>query len=387
MEIYYCQVCGKKIDGDALQSGDAVRRGSDQAFCRGCLSKASAVPPPARPGTSGSRVPRVYARPAERVSVRAPAQPQISTKTFAMIVLGLGAATLLLGAFSALKKDEPVKKTETSAPPAVSPAPVAQKKTAPALETQPPSTTTAQVSPEQAADSAYRELLKNAASRSPEAHIEALEKFLKQYPAELVSARARVELTRAKKLQKVLADGVLAIGTMEPDESWGFHNGSEFGPAKGGMEWDQNKPKEGVQSMKLSADFTPGGAYVCISRDIVTGTAADVLPVLAQSQVKSLRLWVKSPVAKNIGLRIKDAREQTHQQDVEFQPSPDWQMIEVKSFTSGVRYNHWGGVNDGVFHWPIRGLAIMLTKGGLGDKPSAEIWLDQVELVVEKLSK
>src|SRR5262245_34661685 len=38
MEIYYCQVCGKKIDSDAIVRGEAIRNASNSVSCSGCAS-------------------------------------------------------------------------------------------------------------------------------------------------------------------------------------------------------------------------------------------------------------------------------------------------------------------------------------------------------------
>lgn len=378
MEIYYCHLCGTKVDSDALARGDALRRGTDQFFCRDCMAKApppTATPsgnmPAVKPVSRDHRPIRTPLRPNERPAAKAAAP--VSPKAFAVVVVGLAAAILAAAAVTFIKgKPEAEKPPET---PAVTKPPESSKR-APAIE-QPTAAET-----EKSADAAFSAIMKAAGAKSPKETADALGNFLEHYPTAAAVPRARVELSRLKKVQKVLADGFVTLGTFEASEdNWGFHDGGEFPGAKGSIARDTNAPKEGAQSMKLSGDFSGGGSYVCVGHNL-GGATTDVLMGIPYSRVAGIRLWVRSPVAGSISLRANDNADQCHQQDLSYSPKKEWQQIEFKSLTKGHRYSHWGGKNDGVFYWPLRAVTFMLTIEGVGPKKIAEVDIDQVELIL-----
>jgi hypothetical protein len=384
MEIYYCQLCGTKIDSDALTSGDAVRRGSDEVYCRACAPKAPPKIPtagPVKPVTRDHRPIRTPLRPHEKpVHTPRPQAAPVSPKSFAMLVLGLGAAILITGLAVVFKPKPEDKGTEK--PPEKVPEKTAENKTpdppksAPTIE----KPTAAEV--EKSADTLYAQITKAAGAKSAKDNIDAYNNFLEHYPASTLVPRARVELSRLKKVQKAMTDGAVTVGTFESDEEWGFHDGGEFPGAKGSKAFETSDKKEGAQALKLSGDFTGGGAYVSIGRTF-SGGVNETLTGIPFSRVAGLRVWIRSPVAGAMSLRASDNADQCHQQTVSFTPKDEWQQVEFKSLNSGQRYSHWGGKNDGSFTWPLRGVAFMLTSEGVGPTKKAEILIDQVEVVLK----
>ena len=383
MEIYYCHLCGTKIDSDAFAHGDAVRRGADQVYCRACAPKApppSATPAgPIRPVTRDHRPIRTPLRPHDKPSARSAAPAPVSPKSFALIVLGLGAAILITGLAVVFKSkpeaDKPPEKlpekvADPSPPKPVDlkPAPTIEKPTAADLE--------------KVADAAFSSIQKNLATRTAKENIDALNNFLEHYPSSGSVPRVRVELSRLQSVQKALNEGSVTLSTFEnDDETWTFFDGSEFKGAKGSTSRDNSDKKEGSKSIKLMGDFTGGGAYVSIDHTF-TGAAMDAMAGIPYSRVAGFRVWVHSPVAVAISIRAGDSGGQCHQQTLSFTPKDEWQPVELKNFSKGQRYSHWGGKNDGVFNWPLRNLAFMLTSEGVGPAKKAEVNLDQLELIL-----
>jgi hypothetical protein len=393
MEIYYCTHCGTKIDSDALAHGDAVKRGLDEVYCRGCLPKGvpGATPAaPAKPATRSHVPVRTPLRP-DRTPHNLHAQPHpdktaqagmgVPPKTFAMIVMGLGALILIAGVAVMMKgKGEseklPEKTTEKPAevkPPdtqaaLLKPAPTIEKPKAEDLETQ--------------AYNVYSAITQASKDNSPKENVDAFNNFLEHYPNSSLGPRARVELSRFQKVLKAMADGVIVVGTAEEGEDWFFHDGGEFPGAKGSREYDTADKKEGARSIKLTGDFTGGGSYVCTGRNM-SGTPAEALAALPFSRFGSLRFWIRCPVAKSISFRITDNSDQCHQESLQITPKPEWQQVELKTLNHGSRYSHWGGKNDGQFYWPIRSVVFMLTNPGDDWAKKAEINIDQVEVVIK----
>jgi len=388
MEIYYCQLCGTKIDSDELEHGDAVRRGADQVYCRACASKAppprsapaTATPAgPVRPVTRDHRPIRTPLRPHDKPLPKAHAPAPVSPKSFAMIVLGLGAAILITGLAVVFKSkpeaEKPPEKTPDKVVDPTAPKPV-ELKPAPTIE----KPTAADL--EKSADDAFSSIQKNLASRSPKENIDALNNFLEHYPSSSSVPRVRVELSRLLSTQKALNEGFVTLSTFEnDDETWTFYDGTEFKGAKGASSRDASDKKEGSKSIKLMGDFTGGGAYVSIDHTF-SGAAADAMAGIPYARVAGFRVWVRSPVAGAISIRAGDSGGQCHQQTLSFTPKDEWQQVELKNFSKGQRYSHWGGKNDGVFYWPLRNLAFMLTSEGVGSTKKAEVNLDQVELIL-----
>jgi hypothetical protein len=150
---------------------------------------------------------------------------------------------------------------------------------------------------------------------------------------------------------------------------WGFVGGEEFPGAKGSLSIDATLAHQGSKSGKLSADFSGGGAYVGLWKD---------LSALQGQECSEIRLWVRSSGVTRLGVRLSDASEQCHQSSVALKPGPGWQelILKVRDLVGG---EHWGGANDGKWHGPAKGLGLNIDKSGAARKT---LWIDDVELIL-----
>src|SRR5213078_3543049 len=102
---------------------------------------------------------------------------------------------------------------------------------------------------------------------------------------------------------------------------WGFIGGEEFPGAKGSFSIDPTQAHQGARSGKLSADFSGGGAYVGLWKD---------LAVLQGRECSEIHLWIKSSGVTRIGVRLADATDQCHQSSVAIKPGADWQELVLR---------------------------------------------------------
>lgn len=123
--------------------------------------------------------------------------------------------------------------------------------------------------------------------------------------------------------------------------SWNFTNGPEFKGAKGSLEEEDG-------ALKLSGDFTGGGAYVAALR---TFGDADL------KETSAVRLKYKTPNASLVNIQFVDATGQTHQKKLPLKPDGNWNDLEITpgKITGG---EHWGGAKDGKWHHPAKYIAI-----------------------------
>ena len=97
----------------------------------------------------------------------------------------------------------------------------------------------------------------------------------------------------------------LLLDDFETDsKGWTYIDGREFPGAQGGFALDAADAHGGKRSYKLQADFSGGGAYVGVWRD---------LSALKGRDVNELRLWVKAVNVTSIGVRLSDNTEQCYQ--------------------------------------------------------------------------
>ncbi|REF36741.1 sugar-binding protein [Thermasporomyces composti] len=162
------------------------------------------------------------------------------------------------------------------------------------------------------------------------------------------------------------------VGTFESDqEGWILGLGEEFPGAKGSFERDASDAKVGAWSGLLRGDFSGGGNYVSVSRN---------LPSL---DARALRLWVRTFDATHIRLRMADSTGQWHQQRLVLRSTTEWQQVAVTRFDGGDGYTHWGGANDGVWHGPATGIALLLDRSELsGGQVSGAVRFDEVTMAV-----
>lgn len=141
---------------------------------------------------------------------------------------------------------------------------------------------------------------------------------------------------------------------------------------------DATAQKGGAASGRIDADFSqPGDPWVTV------GKAIEI-----KNELKSVSLWVKSADFTGLTIRFVDSTGQNHQQRPTFAADGQWHEIVINTLDAGVGYEKFGGANDGKFHWPVTGLAIIAEKGKLGGKAKGIVWVDQVTFdVIGELPK
>lgn len=154
-------------------------------------------------------------------------------------------------------------------------------------------------------------------------------------------AAPRETMTASVRLDEVLDDEV----------EWNFSNGQEFPGAKGAITIVKDEPIAGQSCLKLSGDFTKGGAYVETTRDLKNIDMTDLV---------AIHLKVKSDNVKSLGVRLVDATGQCHQAK-RFALAADGQWHDLVLRPSNVAGGeHWGGANDGKWHGPATLVSLML---------------------------
>ncbi|RYD34743.1 MAG: hypothetical protein EOP87_08630, partial [Verrucomicrobiaceae bacterium] len=128
--------------------------------------------------------------------------------------------------------------------------------------------------------------------------------------------------------------------------AWTFTNGPEFKGAKGNLSDEDG-------SMKLSGDFTGGGAYVA---------AVKRLTDLGFKETSGFRLKYKSSNAPGIRIQLVDGTGQTHQAKLKINADDQWNDLEIlpSKIAGG---EHWGGKNDGKWYPPAKLISIALNSG------------------------
>ncbi len=151
---------------------------------------------------------------------------------------------------------------------------------------------------------------------------------------------------------------------------WGFHPGTEFPGAKGEQTHDAAVGRDGKGALKIAADFTSGGSYVSSAKTIPAG-----------SDFKEVRLWLKSDNAVHIGIRVGDGTDQCHQMPIMIKATKEWQEV-VLTFEKLAGRESWGGAADRKWHGPAKWFAICVSKTTFSGKPAGEVWIDDVEGVL-----
>jgi hypothetical protein len=103
---------------------------------------------------------------------------------------------------------------------------------------------------------------------------------------------------------------------------------------------------------------------------IATGKDLDV-----SGEILALDLWVGSPNADHVALRVTDSGGQCFQHRYPLNPGVKWQRIHLpaSAFADG---ESWGGAADKTFHGPARRLDILL------EKPGCSVFFDAVSALV-----
>jgi hypothetical protein len=138
---------------------------------------------------------------------------------------------------------------------------------------------------------------------------------------------------------------------VEGETDWRFDNGQEFPGAKGSLTVVKDQPEKGQTCLKLAGDFTKGGAYVEVNKDLKS---------LEINDVAGLRLRIKSDNAQIMTVRLGDATGQCHQRPgVKIEADGKWHDLVLKT-SEIVGVEHWSGANDGRWHGSPAYLAIIV---------------------------
>ncbi len=152
-------------------------------------------------------------------------------------------------------------------------------------------------------------------------------------------------------------------------QEWKFVGGEEFPGAKGSLGLAKNEAHTGQGSYRLEADFSRGGKYVGMWRDLTKTNAGGI---------RALRCWVKARGATKFSVRINDATGQCHQQSgLPLKNDGEWQelVFKIEDLVGG---EHWGGANDGRWHGAPEGFGINLIDNGVDAAHSGTIWIDDL---------
>ncbi len=163
----------------------------------------------------------------------------------------------------------------------------------------------------------------------------------------------------------------MTIGQFESDEEvWQLGLGDGAG-AQGAFIRDTVDPYAGLFSGKLNGNFSSGGQYVSVGKNLMS------------VDMKSLSFQIKTSDITKILIRVKDATGQVHQQYITLDSTADWQKVEVNKFDGGQNYLSFGGANDRVWHGPAQRVEFLLEKPRLhAGKTSGQLWLDDITAMV-----
>ena len=159
---------------------------------------------------------------------------------------------------------------------------------------------------------------------------------------------------------------------------WNFNNGQEFPGATGKLEFAKDALEAGQGALKLSGDFTKGGAYVSAEKSL------DNLNVVA------IHFKVKSDNVTGYSIRLGDSTGQCHQAKG-FKIQADGKWHDVTLLPSQIAGGeHWSGANDGKWHGPAKYITFILGKNPAALNPVvylADVSADvEMEAVVQAAS-
>ena len=164
----------------------------------------------------------------------------------------------------------------------------------------------------------------------------------------------------------LLALAALAPGRAEDGQldwvrnaKWVFYGGYEFPGAKGTVSRQNAEDREVVN---LFYDFSGGGAYV---------GAKGALEI--PEGITEFRFAAKADRPHKLVLRLVDATKQTHQWELRYEQTRQWQDFTV-DLTKPARKS-FGGANDGAMNFPLREVMLCVAKSDLGSSASpGEVW-------------
>jgi hypothetical protein len=177
-------------------------------------------------------------------------------------------------------------------------------------------------------------------------------------------------------------------GATDATSRWSFLNGSEFPGATGAL--TEVPSSTSGKAAKLTADLGCGasriairlgaekcGTYVAMSTPFASGVT------LATATNPVLALDVKFvDFSLNAAVRLTDNTGQVHQYPLqkgalEAQDGSQWRAFHLPVATSTT---HWGGVNDGNMHLPIKAVQLMAVKSEQLEAPTS-ILFDNLKLL------
>lgn len=158
------------------------------------------------------------------------------------------------------------------------------------------------------------------------------------------------------------------VDVSAPTKGWTFHNGAEFPGAKGGVSSVSDAEPQHRPALRLDGDFTDGGNYVDLGRD------------LPSIDLESLSFWLKTTgKTDTLTLRVIDGTGQCHQINLRIEKTDRWQHVVFpiaryfeKAGTSAsvdivTRYEGWGGAQDGKWHNPAKAVHFLVGRHSFGE--------------------
>lgn len=162
---------------------------------------------------------------------------------------------------------------------------------------------------------------------------------------------------------------------------WTSSNGAEFPGAKVDLAVDESVKHSGKPTLKLTGDFTGGGNYVAMHREL-------------ESDVKTFSTWLKLGGTEQVTFRFVDSTDQCHQINVKVSPTEDWQRVTLalgdffakRGMTDTVpniaKYESWGGKGDSKWYGPAKLVSVLIGPGEDRSKPRS-LWLGDTQIMSE----
>ncbi len=157
--------------------------------------------------------------------------------------------------------------------------------------------------------------------------------------------------------------------------TWKYFGGDEFPGATGMLSLDKRQRQRGAAAMRLDADFTGGGAYVCALTKVTN----------LKKEAKGIVFFARAENTQQITLRLTDSSGQTHQIPG-FQVGKKWEMIKYDFSGLEKKHESWGGKADGKWNPPIIGISFLVGGNKISNTKikKASLWIDDIALDVSK---
>lgn len=164
--------------------------------------------------------------------------------------------------------------------------------------------------------------------------------------------------------------GVVLDDFEQNPAAWKYVGGQEFPGARGSVAPDASESHGGKRSYRLEGDFTKGGTYVGIWRD---------LRALEGREFKELHLWFKTRTLSRVSIRLSDSTGQCHQKSFPLERTTEWQKLVLRpeDLLGG---EHWAGPNDGKWRGPATDFGLNISTVSLLNPASrsAVLWIDDI---------